>query len=90
MLSPRLRISPKAMRTSWPERAKLVQNQCRGRKSPEEEGVGGPGPSGYLAFCLQAWTQVYCDLAAESIKAATFDLSLVKSSSWRYIMWPAS
>ena len=56
---------------------------------PREEG-------GVLFACAQSkkpplhTRRGYCCLEAESRKAATFDLSLARSSSRRYIMWPAS
>jgi hypothetical protein len=41
-------------------------------------------------LCHREWAGGYWGLEAESRKAATLDFSLERSSSRRYIMWPAS
>ena len=60
--------------------------QFTGEVGAEEGGVARTNPSGYVTLCLQNQVADYCGLEAESIKAATLDFSLVRSSSRRYIM----
>jgi len=82
---------PKAICAGQASRASGPQNiSLRGGDGQKRKGVGRATPSGYLAFCLQHEASAYCGLEAESIKAATLDLSLVRSSLRRYIMCPAS